>query len=49
MGMGNGFIIIKVGLLIFDRSPKSLNKIIVNEAATTIHADPDMFFFPVAL
>jgi len=45
IGVRNCYIIVKIRFLIFDRQSQGLNKNIINEGSTIIHADPDIFFF----
>ena len=42
MGIGHRRILHDVNVVIFDRSPESLDEDIVKDPSTTVHADPDL-------
>ena len=47
-GLRDRLVGMEVDLLVFDRSPETLDKDVVKDSATTVHADPDIVFLQPA-
>jgi hypothetical protein len=42
--LGDHLIVVEIDLLVFDRPPQPLDKDVIKDAATAIHADPNIVF-----